>query len=385
MRIGIVAGEASGDLLGAGLIGALKERAPGATFEGIAGPRMVEQGCRALFPMEKLAVMGLVEVLAHYRELLGIRAQLLQHFLADPPDVFIGIDAPDFNLGLERRLKAAGIPTVHYVSPSVWAWRQYRVKKIAASVDLMLTLFPFEAAFYAAQKKHRVPVRFVGHPLADMIPVAAQEDKAAARARLGVPAHGEVIALLPGSRVSELRYLAEPFAQTAAWCAARRPGLHFVAPQAAPATRALFEDALARHAPHVPVTLVDGRAHEAMQAADAVLAASGTATLEALLLNRPMVVAYRMAWLTAQIARRLLKTPYYSLPNLLAGRRIVEEYSQDDVNAENLGAALLRFLEQPDTVHTLCENFAAIHHALAQNASARAAQAVVELVGNWKT
>lgn len=384
MRIGIVAGEASGDLLGAGLINAIKAQVPDAVFEGIAGPRMVAQGCHALFPAEKLAVMGLVEVIAHYRELHAIRRQVLRHFLHRPPDVFIGIDAPDFNLGLARRLKQVHIPTVHYVSPSVWAWRPYRIAKIAASVDLMLTLFPFEAAFYAAQARHRVPVSFVGHPLADEIPLLSeQEDRQerhAVRTRLGLPATAEIVAVLPGSRVSELHYLADRFAQTIAWCARQRAGLYFIAPHANATTRKLFQQALARHAPDVDVMMLDGRAHEAMRAADVVLLASGTATLEALLLKRPMVVAYRMAWLTAKIARRLLNIPYYSLPNLLAGHPLVEEFSQEAVTPENLGAAVLRFFERPDRARALCAQFTDIHAALRQNASHKAAQAVLDLL-----
>ena len=384
MRIGIVAGEVSGDLLGAGLIKAIKAQIPDAVFEGIAGPRMVAQGCHALFPAEKLAVMGLVEVIAHYRELHAIRNQVLRHFLRRPPDVFIGIDAPDFNLGLARRLKQAHIPTVHYVSPSVWAWRSYRVAKIAASVDLMLTLLPFEAAFYAAQAQHRVPVAFVGHPLADDIPLLSEQEdrqaRLAVRTRLGMPAAAEIIAVLPGSRVSELRYLADRFAQTIAWCARQRTQLRFIVPHANATTRTLFEQALARHAPEVDVMMLDGRAHEAMCAADVVLLASGTATLEALLLRRPMVVAYRMAWLTAKIARRLLNIPSYSLPNLLAGHALVEEFSQEAVTPGNLGAAVLCYFEHPDRARALCAQFNDIHIALRQNASSRAAQAVLGLL-----
>jgi lipid-A-disaccharide synthase len=384
MRIGIVAGEASGDLLGAGLISAIKARVPNAVFEGIAGPYMVAQGCHAILPAEKLAVMGLVEVIAHYRELHVIRNELQQYFLKNPPDVFIGIDAPDFNLGLERSLKQAHIPTVHYVSPSVWAWRHYRVRKIAESVDLMLTLLPFEAAFYEAQQRYSAPVCFVGHPLADTIPILSEQEDAserqALRATLGLPATAEVVALLPGSRVSELRYLADRFAQTAAWCTRQRPQLQFIAPQANTATRKLFQQALARHAPDITVHILDGQAQEAMRAADVVLVASGTATLEALLVNRPMVVAYRMAWLTAIIMRRLLKVPYYSLPNLLAAQALVEEFSQEEVTAENLGNAILQFFEQPDKASELCKNFAGIHRSLRQGASVKAAEAVLGLV-----
>jgi lipid-A-disaccharide synthase len=383
MRIGIVAGEASGDLLGAGLIQALRDRVPDLIVEGIAGPRMVEQGCTALFPTEKLSVMGLVEVLGHYRELRVIRADLTRHFITHPPDVFIGIDAPDFNLGLERKLKQAGIPTVHYVSPSVWAWRRYRVRKIAHSMDLMLTLFPFEAAFYASHPKHQVPVKFVGHPLADTI--ALDEETHARRVELrkqfGIPAEAEVIALLPGSRVSELKYLARSFIEAANWCRERRPGLYFVAPQATPATRRLFAEAVSAYAPDLPVTLLDGRTHEALRAADIALIASGTATLEALLLKRPMVVAYRLAWLTAWLVKPLLSVPYFSLPNLLAGQELVHEFSQDQVTAQNLGRALLDLFENPRQIAHLRETFTGIHRSLRKNASVRAAEAVLELTG----
>jgi lipid-A-disaccharide synthase len=383
MRIGIVAGEASGDLLGAGLIQALRDRVPDLIVEGIAGPRMVEQGCTALFPTEKLSVMGLVEVLGHYRELRVIRADLTRHFITHPPDVFIGIDAPDFNLGLERKLKQAGIPTVHYVSPSVWAWRRYRVRKIAHSMDLMLTLFPFEAAFYASHPKYHVPVKFVGHPLADTI--ALDEETHARRVELrkqfGIPAEAEVIALLPGSRVSELKYLARSFIEAANWCRERRPGLYFVAPQATPATRRLFAEAVSAYAPDLPVTLLDGRTHEALRAADIALIASGTATLEALLLKRPMVVAYRLAWLTAWLVKPLLSVPYFSLPNLLAGQELVHEFSQDQVTAQNLGRALLDLFENPRQIAHLRETFTGIHRSLRKNASVRAAEAVLELTG----
>ncbi len=382
MRIGIVAGEASGDLLGAGLIRALRDRIPDLRVEGVAGPHMVEQGCTALFPSERLAVMGLVEVLAHYRELRAMRRDLARHFLAHPPDVFIGIDAPDFNLGLEGRLKQAGIPTVHYVSPSVWAWRQYRIRKIASSVDVMLTLLPFEAAFYAAHPQHPVPVKFVGHPLADKIPVAeiSAAQRAELRRQLGVPPEAEVIALMPGSRASELRHLARDFLEAANWCRARRPGLYFVSPQVNAVTRNLFANAVAEYAPDLPLTLLEGRSHEVLQIADVALLASGTATLEALLLKCPMVVAYRVAWLTAKLAKPLLRVTHFALPNLLAGRELVREFIQDQVTPANLGAALLELLENPQRSTQLHEDFAAIHHSLRRNASAQAAEAVLEVV-----
>ena len=374
MRIGIVAGEASGDLLGAGMMRAINQRLPDAVIEGIAGPAMIAQGCTALFPAEKLAVMGFVEVLGRYRELHGIRTELIRHFLDNPPDVFIGIDAPDFNLGLEHALKEAGIPTVHYVSPSVWAWRQWRLRKIARSTDLMLTLFPFEAVFYEA---HHVPVRFVGHPLAEMIPDVA--DPQAARVALGLPLKSEIVALLPGSRMSEVNALGLTFIQAAQWCAQHRPDVHFVAPLATPATRELFEQLVKTHAPTLSITIIAGRSREVMAAADVVLLASGTATLEALLLKRPMVVAYRLARLTYWLAKWLVKVPYVSLPNLLAGKSIVEEYIQDAATPENLGKAVVQFLEQPQSAQALQKIFSDIHTSLRQDADQQAAEAVLAL------
>lgn len=375
MRIGLVAGEASGDLLGAGLMRAIRARVPQARFEGVAGPLMAAEGCRVLYPSERLAVMGLVEVLGRYRELHAMRADLVRHFRSDPPAVFVGIDAPEFNLGLEARLKAAGVRTAHYVSPQVWAWRRGRLRTISRSVDLMLTLFPFEAAFY---EEHGVPVRFVGHPLADRIP--GESDRAAARAALGLPAAGPLVALLPGSRESEVRRLGGVFVRTARWCLERRPGLRFAVPLVNPATRGLFEAALALE-PGLPLTVFDGRSLEVMAASDAVLLASGTATLEAMLLKRPMVVAYRMAPLTHWLARRLLYVDRYSIPNLLAGERVVPEFIQDAARPEALGAALLGYLDDPGRAAAAHDRFAALHQALRQGADERAAQAVLALAG----
>jgi lipid-A-disaccharide synthase len=374
LRIGIVAGEASGDLLGEGLIRAIRARAPDAVFEGVAGPRMVAQGCTALYPLERLAVMGVVEVLGRYRELRAARTRLIRHFISDPPAVFIGIDAPDFNLGLEKPLRAAGIPTVHYVSPTVWAWRRGRLRAIARAVDLMLTLFPFEAEFY---REHEIAVRYVGHHLADAIP--DHTDARAARGALGLPAEGELIALLPGSRESEVGRLAELFVQTAHWCARQRPGLRFAAPFVSPATRALFEAALARH-PGLSCTLVDGRSREVMAAADAVLLASGTATLEAMLLKRPMVVAYRLAPFSYWLIRRLLYIDRYALPNLLAGETLVPEFVQEAATPPALGQALLDLLGDPARVRRLQERFSLLHHTLRQGANERAAEAVLGLI-----
>lgn len=375
LRIAMVAGEASGDLLGAGLITALKRRFPDALFTGIAGPRMIAAGCEAVFPLEKLSVMGLTEVLGHLPELLAIRKGLLRRLHAERPDVFIGIDAPDFNLGLERQLKAAGIATVHYVSPSVWAWRQYRLRKIAQSVDLMLTLFPFEARFYQA---HHVPVRYVGHPLADALPLAP--DRAAARAELQLPKEGELVAILPGSRVSEVRALGDIFIDAARRCLAARPRLHFVAPLATTATRALFEERARSLAPELPITVVQGRAHAAMTAADAVMVASGTATLEAMLLKCPLVMAYRLSPITYWFAKRLVKVPYYSLPNLLAGRALVPEFIQEAATSAAIAAAILNYLDDTSLRAQLVATFTEMHRELRHDADERAAEAAADLI-----
>jgi len=285
-----VAGEVSGDVLGAGLIRELKKRLPNVEFEGIAGPRMQRDGCTSLYPMDALTVMGF-EALERVPQILRIRRELAQRFLANPPDLFIGIDAPDFNLGLERRLRDGGVRTVHYVSPTVWAWRRWRIHKIKRAVDHMLALFPFEEDFY---RQRSVPVTFVGHPLADVIPM--RYDQGAVRKELGLPLDRRIVALLPGSRMSELRRLADVFVQTALWLYRRHPELHFVAPFASEQTKAVFEQAIERHAAQaLPITVQSFRSREAMGAADIVLCASGTATLEAALLGRPMVVTYRVS------------------------------------------------------------------------------------------
>ncbi len=374
LRVGVVVGEASGDLLGAGLIQALNQRLPDVEFEGIAGPLMVEQGCKALYPSEKLAVMGLIS-LKKYLELRGIRSELAQRFIDHPPDIFIGIDAPDFNLGLELKLKKSGIPTIHYVSPSVWAWRQYRLRKISKAVDMMLTLFPFEADYY---HKHNVPVRFVGHPLAEMIPM--KPDQKAARNELDLPMDGEIIALMPGSRAGEIERLADTFIQAAQLCKKQRMDLHFAVALVTPETRKLFDEIKQTVAPDLPVTVIDGKSRRLMEAADIVMAASGTVTLEALLLKRPIVVAYKLAPLTYWLAKRLLRIPYYSLPNLLAGHPIIEEYIQDEATPENLCQGVLRFFENPEIGVDLENKFIEIHHTLKQEANERAADAVVELL-----
>lgn len=371
LRIALVAGEASGDILGAGLMQALKARHPDAEFIGVGGARMEAEGLQSSFPMERLAVMGLVEVLGRLFELLGRRRQLARELIAAKPDVFIGIDAPDFNLGLELKLRRAGIKTVHYVSPSVWAWRQKRVLKIRDACDLMLTLFPFEAQFYDA---HQVPVRFVGHPLADAIP--PQADRAAAREALGLPQDEPVVALMPGSRGGEVARLGELFLDAAIRLRALRPGIRFLLPCATPERRAQLEQMLASR--DLPLTLLDGRSHEALAACDAVLIASGTATLEALLYKRPMVVAYRVAPLTYRILKRLVKSPYISLPNLLAERLLVPELIQDAASADALAQSLAPLIDGGE-VQT--ERFDVIHRALRRDASAQAAEAVLKLVG----
>jgi len=370
MQIGIVAGEASGDLLGAALIAALKAQRPDVRFRGIAGPRMIDQGCEALFPAEKLAVMGLVEVVSHYRELVAIRKRLIDGFLADPPDLFVGIDAPDFNLGLEGALRRGGISTVHYVSPSLWAWRRYRLKKIARNIDLMLTLFPFEAAIY---REHGVPVQYVGHPLADALPL--EVDRAAARQALNLSPEAEVVALLPGSRMTEVRMLGELFLAAARLLQARRPLLRFIAPLASAATRELFQQQL--RAAGVPVTVIDDNAQQVLAAADAALIASGTATLEALLLKCPMVMAYRLKPLTYRLARFLVKVDRYSLPNLLAGRELIRELIQDAVTPQALADAVQVYLDDREGRARLVAQFTEIHRGLRRDGARQAAAAVL--------
>ncbi|CAD5108293.1 lipid-A-disaccharide synthase [Zestomonas carbonaria] len=371
LRIALVAGEASGDILGAGLMRELKRQHADIEFIGIGGPLMQAEGLNPYFPMERLAVMGLVEVLGRLPELLARRKRLVRTLIDARPDVFIGIDAPDFNLGVELRLRRAGIRTVHYVSPSVWAWRQKRVLKIRDACDLMLALFPFEAKFYV---EHGVPVRFVGHSLADTIPLEA--DRHAARAELDLPQDVPVVALMPGSRGGEVARLGALFLDAAERLRAARPGIRFLLPCASPERRTQVETLLAGR--DLSLTLLDGRSHTALAACDAVLIASGTATLEALLYKRPMVVAYRLAPLTYRILRRLVKSPYISLPNLLAQRLLVPELIQDEATPEALARTLLPLLDD-GVVQT--EGFDAIHRTLRQDASRTAAGAVLELIG----
>ncbi|WEJ06959.1 lipid-A-disaccharide synthase [Pseudomonas sp. FJ2-5-13] len=371
LRIALVAGEASGDILGAGLMRALKAQHPAVDFIGVGGPLMQAEGLTSYFPMERLSVMGLVEVLGRLRELLARRKLLIKTLIEEKPDVFIGIDAPDFTLNIELKLRQAGIKTVHYVSPSVWAWRQKRVLKIREGCDLMLTLLPFEARFY---EEKGVPVRFVGHTLADAIPL--QADRAAARAELGLP-DGPLVALMPGSRGGEVGRLGALFFDAAELLQAQKPGIRFVLPCASPQRRAQIENLLEGR--NLPLTLLDGQSHLALAACDAVLIASGTATLEALLYKRPMVVAYRLAPLTFWILKRMVKSPYISLPNLLAQRLLVPELLQDDATPEALAQTLLPLIEGGEEQ---TRGFDDIHRTLRRDASNQAADAVLTLIGH---
>ena len=379
-RIGLVAGEMSGDRLGASLMSAIRDKIPEIQFEGVGGPLMKAAGLVSLYPMEALSVMGLVEPLKHLPELLRIRRGLVRHFLARPPEVFIGIDAPDFNLGLELKLRRAGIKTTHYVSPSVWAWRQGRIKKIARAVDLMLTLLPFEADFY---RQHRVPVTFVGHPLADELPLVP--DRKAARAALDVTLdvtldEAPVLAILPGSRKGEIEHLGRLFLETARYCLLTLPSLRFLIP-AANAARRQQLDGLIRDFPDLPVQVFDGRSHDVMAAADAVLLASGTTALEAMLLKKPMVVSYKTGWLSHAIISRMLKVPYVSLPNLLAGEALVPELLQKDATVERLSEQVLMALAASEQRGAVLERFTELHRQLRGDAGQRAADAVLSLAG----
>lgn len=375
LRIGIVAGELSGDTLGEGLIQAIRALHPDAEFIGIGGPKMIAQGCKSLFDMEELAVMGLVEVLGRLPRLLKIKARLVEHFSANPPDVFIGIDAPDFNLRLERSLKDNGIKTVHYVSPSVWAWRQNRIHGIKKSTDLMLAFLPFEKAFYDA---HNMPCRFIGHTLADAIPFDI--DQKAAQEKLGLVSGKRYVAVLPGSRGSELDMLCGPFIKACEQIYAQNSEAEFVVALVNDKRREQFETAWQNLAPSLPFHLVMDTARDVISASDCVMLASGTVALECMLLGRPMVVGYKVNKITAFIAKRLVKTDFVSLPNILAGEELVKEYLLEECTAENLSAEILRLLSSDNVA--LINRFDTLHHHIAKQADKQAALAVLELIEN---
>lgn len=373
VRIAMVVGEASGDNLASHLISAIKARLPDVEFFGIGGPKMIGQGFDAWFPSETLAVMGFNDALKRYRELSGIRSALKKRLLATPPDIFIGVDAPDFNLDLEIDLKACGIPTIHYVSPSIWAWRGGRIKKIRRAVSHLLALFPFEPAIY---EQAGVPVSYVGHPLADQLPMVP--DQASMRERLGLSAKVPVFALLPGSRQGELRLLADTFIETARLIREQLPDARFLVPLTTRETRLMFEEAIYRCNAHdLPIKLLFGHAQDAMTAADCVLVASGTATLEAALLKRPMVIAYKLSPFSHFLMKRMGYLPYVGLPNILAGRFVVPEFIQKEATPEKLAEALLFQYADKEGRAEIVAEFEQIHRALQQNTAERAAAAVL--------
>ena len=374
-RIAMVAGEPSGDLLAASLLKGLQARLPADTrYSGIGGPRMTSAGFEAHWPMDKLTVRGYVEALQHIPEILGIRNELKRQLLAEPPSMFIGVDAPDFNFGLEQPLREAGIPTVHFVCPSIWAWRGGRIKKIVKAVDHMLCVFPFETALL---QKAGVASTYVGHPLADDIPL--EPDVVGARRELGIAEGGPVIAVLPGSRRSEIALIGPTFFDAMELMQLREPGVRFLMPAANPALRQLLQPLVDAH-PHLSLTITDGRAQTAMTAADAILVKSGTVTLEAALLKKPMVISYKVPWLTGQIMKRQGYLPYVGLPNILAGRFVVPEILQHFATPEALAEATLKQLNDDANRRTLTEIFTDMHIALRQNTSQRAAEAVARVL-----
>ena len=371
--IAMVAGEASGDLLGSHLMDALRKVLPGVRFVGVGGPKMQAAGMQVLFPMEKLAVRGYVEVLRHYREIVGIRRKLRAHWLAQPPDLFIGVDAPDFNLDLELALKQHGVPVVHYVSPAIWAWRAGRIHKIKRAVSHILALFPFEPALY---QQAGVAVSYVGHPLADLLD--DMPSRSAMREQMRLNQQTKVFALLPGSRQSEVQQLARIYIETAMVILKKLPDAQFLVPLVSRETRDLFEATLWQmHAQELPITLLFGHAHDAMIAADGVLVASGTATLEAALLKRPMVITYRMPAFTWWLSKRKQYQPYVGLPNILAGKFVVPELLQDDATPENLAQALLNLVADKRAITELEEIFGGLHAILKQDTAHLAAQAIL--------
>ena len=375
LRVGIIAGEVSGDILAAGLIKSLRLRHPDLIVEGIAGPEMIEQGCKALFNMEELSVMGFVEVLGKLKRILNVRKAITEHFIANPPDIFIGVDAPDFNLTVELKLKQHGIKTIHYVSPSVSAWKQWRIHKIAKATNLVLAFLPFEKAFY---DKFNVPCQFVGHTLAERLPLKPEQQKN--KTELGLDLNAPYLAILPGSRHAEIESLSPFFLQAAVALKQRHPSLQFVVPMVNAKRRAQFEQFHQQVAPDLPITIVDGKASSVLQAADYVLLASGTASLEAMLAKCPMVVAYRVNWITYRIAKALVKSKYASLPNLLHDGPLVAELLQYDCTVDNIVTELDKVIGKDNSA--LIERFTELHQLIRCNADEKAADAVIEVLAS---
>ncbi|CAH0524956.1 lipid-A-disaccharide synthase [Vibrio hippocampi] len=373
LRIGIVAGELSGDTLGEGFIKAVKARYPDAEFVGIGGPKMIAQGCESLFDMEELAVMGIVEVLGRLRRLFHVKAELVNYFTQNPVDVFVGIDAPDFNLRLEKDLKKSGTKTVHYVSPSVWAWRQKRIYGIAEATNLVLAFLPFEKAFY---DKFNVPCEFIGHTLADAIPL--QSEKSPARELLGIDDDKQWLAVLPGSRGNELKLLSQPFIETCKKLHQDNPELGFLVAAVNSKRKQQFVEAWQQHAPELDFHIVEDTARNVITAADYVLLASGTVALECMLLKRPMVVGYNVNAITAFLVKRLVKTKYVSLPNILADEEIVKEFLLEQCTADNLYQELSRLMQSDNSA--IIERFTEMHHWIRKNADEQAASAVLKLI-----
>lgn len=380
IRIGIVVGEASGDILGVGLMRALKDLYPNIHFEGIGGPRMLAEGFHSLYAQDRLAVMGLIEPLARLPELLSIRRNLRKHFISNPPAVFVGIDSPDFNLSLELALKRSGIPTAHYVSPSVWAWRQGRIKKIAKAVDLMLTLFPFEAVFY---QEHNVPVKFVGHPLADQIAMEPNQAKAISILNLADFTEAKtVVALMPGSRSGEVERMGTLFLEVAQCCLKERRDLVFLTPSASAKRYEQIEELLLNFKGKLPIKIIEGQSHLVMAASDVVVMASGTTTLEAMLLKRPMVIAYKVAAFSYWLFSKLVKVKYIGLPNLLIGKGVVPEFIQHNAQPQAIAEATLEYLNDKSKEQELKAIFTDQHIQLKQKANEQAAKAIFSLIKN---
>lgn len=375
LRIGIVAGEASGDFLGNHLITSLKNIDSGIEIIGIGGKLMESAGCKCIYPVEKLSVMGISEIFSKFTELVSIRAHIKKIFLEHSLDVFIGIDAPDFNFPLEKALKKHGIRTIHYVSPSVWAWREYRMKSIAKCTDLMLTLFPFEVSLY---EKHGIAARFVGHPLANTIPMVS--DRHTARIELDLPDNKPIIALFPGSRPAELHKLVIPFLKTAIWCRNKLENIHFICNLVNESDCEYVRAWVQKITPDISMSLYTGKSLTVMAAADVILLASGTASLEAMLVKRPMVVAYKVNWLTYQVAKRLVRIPYVSLPNLLAGRKIVMECLQDNCKPEIMGNELISLLNDNNRVSDLAVKFGILHKKITARPDDNIANVVLDFV-----